>query len=108
MRYRSPSTRLIMTLISASIAAQCTAEGSLLDEQARIELEESIEATQRNRTFGLSEYCLTVDCMKHCPGLTSPRMGDPTRNLERPVSESVLEPLKQVLGMYRLCGILRS
>lgn len=89
-----------MKLTSASIAAQCTREWLLLDQRARIELEESIEATQKNRSFGPSAYCLTVDCIKHCPGLTSPRIRNPSRHLERTVSDSLLEPLKQVLGMY--------
>lgn len=88
-----------MKLISASIAAQCTTEGVLLDQRARTELEDFIETTQRNRTFGRSEYCLKSDCLKHCPGLTSPRIRQSTRDADKGLTDSVLEPLKRVLGI---------
>lgn len=94
------SARLIMKLIRDSIAAQCTTEGVLLDQQGRIELEESIEATQRNRSFGPSAYCLTADFIKHCHVLASPKTKYAARYLDKGVSDSVLEPLKHVLGMY--------
>lgn len=90
----------VMMLIRASVAAQCATEGVLLDQQSRIKLEESIEATQRNRSFGPSAYCLNTDCIQHCTSLTCPKINDATRHSDRGVSDSVLEPLKHVLGMY--------
>lgn len=93
-------------LIPASIAAQCTKEGVLLDQQARINLEDCIDATQRNRTFGRSEYCLQEDYLKHCPGLTRPKIRRSTRDADKGLTDSVLEPLKRVLGICRLCGVL--
>lgn len=90
-----------MKLIRDSIAAQCTTEGILLDQQARIEMEEGIEAAQRNRSFSLSAYCLSSDFTKHCTGLTSSKTKSSTGDLDRGlVFDSVLEPLKHALGMY--------
>lgn len=90
----------IVKLIRASIAAQCTTEGVLLDQQARINLEDFIEATQRNRAFGRSEYCLEADFFKHCSGLTSPRVRHSTRDADKGLTDSVLEPLKRALSTY--------
>lgn len=95
-----PSADFIAKLIRASIATKCTTEGVLLDQQARINLEDCIEATQRNRTFGRSEYCLEADFFKHCSGLKSPRVRYSTRDADKGLTDSVLEPLKRALSTY--------
>lgn len=74
----------------------------LLNRQARNELEESMELTQRNRSFGPSTYCLRTDSLYHCPGLSDYMMQNSNRDLQADLNMSaatVLKPLKRVLGM---------
>lgn len=84
----------------ASIAAQCATEGVLLDQQARIKLEETIEDTQRQRLFGPSAYCLPVDSLRHCPGLSNTKIKSSARDFGTDLSAEVIEPLEHVLGMH--------
>lgn len=98
-----------MKLIRVSIAAQCATEGVLLDQKARIDLEESMELTQKNRSFGSSAYCLRADILHHCTGLSGCMMQDSTRDSHISMAPAiVLNPLKRVLGMYLVLGTHRS
>ncbi|POS68669.1 glucose regulated protein 78 [Diaporthe helianthi] len=74
----------------ASIASQCAMEGTLLDQRAHIELEQSLELAQSNRSFGPSEYCLRTEILKHCLGMSS----------------CTLEDSIQDLGIYGACPLL--
>lgn len=89
-----------MKLTRASIAAQCATEGVLLDQQAQIELEDSIELVQKNRSFGPSAYCLRTDSLKHCTVLLDYTREDSSQDSGTSMSATVLEPLKRVLGMH--------
>lgn len=91
---------IVIRLTRASIAAQCATEGVLLDQLAQLELEDSIELTQKNRSFGPSAYCLRTDSLKHCTGLPNYTMKDSTEDSDLSMSATVLEPLKRVLGIY--------
>lgn len=97
-----------MRLTGASIAAQCAMEGSLLDQRAQIELEESIELVQKNRSFGLSAYCLRADSLEKCPGPPICTIKDQTQGSDLSMSTNVLEPLQRVLGTYSLFDIFFS
>lgn len=88
-----------MELICVSIAFQCATNGALLDQHARIQMEQSIESAQKNRSFGPSAYCLPSDSLSHCPGLSTSNVDYPTRDLHRGMPDTILEPLKHVLGM---------
>ncbi|KAH8759889.1 heat shock protein 70 family [Diaporthe sp. PMI_573] len=79
------------------IAAQCATEGVLLDQQAQIELEDSIELAQKNRSFGPSAYCLRTDSLKHCTVLLDYTREDSSQDSGTTMSATVLEPLKRVL-----------
>lgn len=91
---------LTVKLMCASIAAQCAAEGVLLDQPATIKLEERLEATQRHRSFGPSAYCRPLDSLKHCPGLRSSEIKSSTRSLGKSLPDTILEPLKDAMGTY--------
>ncbi|KAG6354704.1 hypothetical protein INS49_004722 [Diaporthe citri] len=91
------SGRLFNRRLVDYIAAQCASEGVLLDRQARIRLEESIEDTQRHRLFGPSAYCLPVDSLKHCPGLSNSKIKPSTRDFGTDLTAEVIEPLEHVL-----------
>lgn len=100
MRHDSSSALYIVKLMWASIAAQCATQGVLLDQQARIKLEESLEDIQNHRLFGPSAYCLTADSFKHCPGLSDTKIKSSTGDFGTDLFAEVIEPLEQVLGMH--------
>lgn len=105
MRHNFSTAQFIVMLMCASIAAQCATEGVILDQRARIKVEESIEDTQRQRLFGPSAYCLPVDSLKHCPGLSTTKIKSSTRDFGTDLSAEVFEPLERVLGMHGSAGI---
>lgn len=105
MRPDSSAQLILMRLTRVSIAVQCATEGVLLDQKTRIDLEESMELTQKNRSFGPSAYCLRADSLQHCTGLSGCMMQDSTRDSHISMSPAtVLNPLKRVLGMYLVFG----
>lgn len=109
MRHDPSAQPILVKLTRVSIAAQCATEGVLLDQKARIELEESMELTQKKRSFGESAYCLRADSLYHCTGLSGCTMQDSTRDSHISMSPAtVLNPLKRVLGMYLVFSTHRS
>lgn len=109
MRHDSSAFPILVKLIRVSIAAQCATEGVLLDQEARVELEESMELTQKKRSFGESAYCLRADSLYHCTGLPGCMIQDSTRDSHTSMSPTtVLNPLKRVLGMCLVFGTHRS